>query len=91
MTLAALVAAWLGMTMVGRAQNPPAPQVPGTTAQQAIDAAATALGGADRLRTLKNVTLLGYAQYAYQNVGGNISPLPGAPKKLIAAIDYLRI
>src|SRR5207253_761294 len=30
-------------------------------------------------------------QYAYQNGGGNISPLPGAPQKFIAANDYRRI
>src|SRR4051794_33243904 len=51
------------------------PQVPGTTAQQAVDAAAEALGGANRLRAVRNITLQGYAQYAYQNGGGNISPL----------------
>lgn len=65
--------------------------VPGTTAQDAIEAAAEALGGAARLRGLRNITLQGYAQYAYQNGGGNISPLPGAPLKLIAANDYRRI
>ena len=65
--------------------------VPGTTAQQAVEAAAAALGGAERLRALRNITLVGYAQYAYQNGGGNISPLPGAPLKLIAANDYRRI
>jgi glyoxylase-like metal-dependent hydrolase (beta-lactamase superfamily II) len=64
--------------------------VPGTTARQAIEAAAAALGG-DRLRSVRNVTLIGYAQYAYQNGGGNISPLPGAPQKFIAANDYRRI
>ena len=69
----------------------PVPRVPGTTARQAIDAAAAAMGGADRIRALKNVTLIGYAQYAYQNGGGNISPLPGAPQKFIAANDYRRI
>src|SRR5207244_6709790 len=69
----------------------PSPRVPGTTAKQAIDAAAAAMGGADRIRALKNVTLIGYAQYAYQNGGGNISPLPGAPQKFIAANDYRRI
>src|SRR5688572_12911940 len=77
-----------------RAQNAPAPaaaQVPGTTARQAIDAAAAALGGAARLQALRNITLMGYAQYAYQNGGGNISPLPDAPLKLIAANDYRRV
>jgi len=66
-------------------------QVPGTTARAAIEAAAAALGGADRIRALKNVTLVGYAQYAYQQGGGNISPLPGAPQKYIAANDYRRV
>src|SRR5262245_9489062 len=80
--------------IVARGQQPtttPAAAVPGQTAAQAIDAAATALGGADRIRALHNVTLIGYAQYAYQNGGGNISPLPGAPQKFIAANDYRRI
>ena len=43
------------------------------------------------IRRLRNITLIGYAQYAYQNGGGNISPLPGAPQKFIAANDYRRI
>ncbi len=89
-----VLAAFCGGGVYMRAQNAPAaqgPQVPGTTAQQAVDAAAEALGGATRLRALRNITLQGYAQYAYQNGGGNISPLPGAPLKLIAANDYRRI
>jgi hypothetical protein len=91
--LAAVVAtAALGwVAMRAQAQAPAGPQVPGTSAQQAIEAAATALGGAPRLQGLRNLTLIGYAQYAYQNGGGNISPLPGAPQKLIAANDYRRI
>jgi glyoxylase-like metal-dependent hydrolase (beta-lactamase superfamily II) len=66
-------------------------RVPGTTPKDAIDAAATALGGAERILKLRNVTLIGYAQYAYQNGGGNITALPGAPQKFIAANDYRRI
>jgi glyoxylase-like metal-dependent hydrolase (beta-lactamase superfamily II) len=69
----------------------PGARVPGTTAKEAVDAAAAALGGADRLLKLRNVTLIGYAQYAYQNGGGNITALPGAPQKFIAANDYRRI
>ena len=72
-------------------QGDPVARVPGATAREAIDAAAAALGGADRILKLRNVTLIGYAQYAYQNGGGNISPLPGAPQKFIAANDYRRI
>lgn len=60
-------------------------------ARQIVDRAAAALGGADKIRALKNLTLIGYAQYAYQNGGGNISPLPGAPQKFIAANDYRRV
>ena len=37
------------------------------------------------------MTLIGYAQYAYQNGGGNITALPGAPQKFIAANDYRRV
>ena len=80
--------------IVARGQQPvtaPAAAVPGQTAAQAINAAAAALGGADKIRALLNITLIGYAQYAYQNGGGNISPLPGAPQKFIAANDYRRI
>ena len=76
------------------AQQPPgdvAARVPGTTAKEAIDAAAAALGGADRILALRNITLIGYAQYAYQNGGGNITALPGAPQKFIAANDYRRV
>jgi len=72
-------------------QGDPVARVPGATAREAIDAAAAALGGADRILKLRNITLIGYAQYAYQNGGGNISPLPGAPQKFIAANDYRRI
>jgi glyoxylase-like metal-dependent hydrolase (beta-lactamase superfamily II) len=85
------------VTIVGlaiRAQqgsSDPAARMPGTTAKDAIDATATALGGADRILALRNITLIGYAQYAYQNGGGNITALPGAPQKFIAANDYRRI
>ena len=98
--VALVVGAAYGTWAVDVSGQGPAPQgppqiaqgnVPGTTAQQAVDAAAQALGGAARLRALRNITLQGYAQYAYQNGGGNISPLPGAPIKLIAANDYRRI
>jgi glyoxylase-like metal-dependent hydrolase (beta-lactamase superfamily II) len=60
-------------------------------ARAVVEAAAAALGGVERLRHLRNLTLIGYAQYAYQNGGGNISPLPGAPQKFIAANDYRRV
>ena len=36
----------------------------GATARAIVDAAASALGGADKIRAVKNITLHGYAQYA---------------------------
>jgi hypothetical protein len=91
--LLAGVAMAVTAAIVARGQQPtPAPpSVPGQTAAQAISAAAAALGGAERIQALRNVTLIGYAQYAYQNGGGNISALPGAPQKFIAANDYRRV
>jgi len=74
-----------------QAQQGAAPAVPGTTARQAIEAAAAAMGGADRLRALRNVTLVGYGQYAYQQGGGNITSLPTAPQKFIAANELRRV
>ena len=94
MVLAASTIATIVVTMGAQQPAdapPPAVRVAGTTAREAIDAAAAALGGADKLRALRNLTLIGYAQYAYQNGGGNISPLPGAPQKFIAANDYRRV
>jgi glyoxylase-like metal-dependent hydrolase (beta-lactamase superfamily II) len=54
-------------------------------------AAAAALGGADRLRALKNITLSGYAQYAYQFGGGRITGQPGAPDKYMEANELRRV
>jgi glyoxylase-like metal-dependent hydrolase (beta-lactamase superfamily II) len=65
--------------------------VPGTTAQEAIDAAVEALGGADRIAGVRNITMFGYGHYAYQNGGGNITALPDAPQKYIEAVDLRRI
>jgi len=88
--VAALIAAG-GVYVRAQGGQAAGPSVPGTSARDAIDAAAAALGGAQRLQALRNLTLIGYAQYAYQNGGGNISPLPGAPQKFIAGNDYRRI
>ena len=88
--VAALIAAG-GLCVRAQSGQAAVPSVPGTSARDAIDAAAAALGGAQRLQALRNFTLIGYAQYAYQNGGGNISPLMGAPQKFIAANDYRRI
>ena len=68
---------------VGHAQ--PAPS------RSLVEQAAKALGGIDRIRAVKNITLHGYAQYAYQMGGGRISGGPEAPEKYIAANDLTRV
>lgn len=86
-------------TLVAAASCTANPQNDGTrieggtpeAARQVIDAAAAALGGAERIASLRNLTLIGYGQYAYQYGGGNITGLPDAPMKLIAANDLRRV
>lgn len=59
-----------------------------------INAAAQAMGGKDRILSLKTLTIYGYGQQAYQNGGGNIVASPDAPQKWIningsvRAIDF---
>jgi glyoxylase-like metal-dependent hydrolase (beta-lactamase superfamily II) len=57
----------------------------------AIEKAAAALGGRARIEALKNITLVGYGQYAYVYGAGNISGDPNAPEKYEAANDLRRI
>ena len=56
-----------------------------------IKQAAEALGGIDRVRSAKNITLVGYGQYAYMFGGGRISASPDAPEKYQAANDLRRV
>jgi hypothetical protein len=60
-------------------------------ARNVIAAAARALGGADRIRAVRNITLIGYGQYAYMFGGGNITGSPNAPQKYQAANDLRRV
>ncbi|HSP67210.1 MAG TPA: hypothetical protein VLN48_05760, partial [Bryobacteraceae bacterium] len=46
-----------------------------------VDQAAQALGGKDKLISLKSLTIYGYGQLAYQDGGGNITSSPDAPQK----------
>src|SRR3954468_12216255 len=70
-------------TQIGRAQTAPARVV--------VERAAAALGGIERIRAVKNITLHGYGQYAYQMGGGRISASPDAPEKYMAANDLTRV
>jgi glyoxylase-like metal-dependent hydrolase (beta-lactamase superfamily II) len=48
---------------------------------QLITRAAEALGGKERILSIKTLTIYGYGQQAYQNGGGNITASPDAPQK----------
>jgi glyoxylase-like metal-dependent hydrolase (beta-lactamase superfamily II) len=61
------------------------------TAREIVEAAANALGGIESIRAVKNITLYGYGQYAYQMGGGRISASPDAPEKYMAANELKRI
>jgi glyoxylase-like metal-dependent hydrolase (beta-lactamase superfamily II) len=56
-----------------------------------VTQAAAALGGEARVRSVRNITLAGYGQYAYMFGGGRISGSPDAPEKYIAANDLRRV
>ena len=56
-----------------------------------IEQAATALGGADRIRAVKNITMAGYGQYAYMFGGGRVTGDANAPEKYVAANDLRRV
>jgi glyoxylase-like metal-dependent hydrolase (beta-lactamase superfamily II) len=59
--------------------------------RQSIEAAAAALGGLERIRAVRNITLIGYGQYAYMFGGGNIVGSIDAPQKYQAANDLRRV
>lgn len=68
--------------------------VAGATAPEAmhqLEKTAAALGGVERLRAVRNITLIGYGQYAYVYGAGNITGEPEAPQKYEAANDLRRV
>jgi glyoxylase-like metal-dependent hydrolase (beta-lactamase superfamily II) len=77
----------LGLIAMGSAYA----QTQGAAARTVIDQAAEALGGAQRVRSVKNITLVGYGQYAYMFGGGCITGSPDAPQKYQAANDLHRV
>jgi glyoxylase-like metal-dependent hydrolase (beta-lactamase superfamily II) len=62
-----------------------------STARDLVNAAAKALGGAERVNAVRNITLVGYGQYAYQFGGGRITGEPAAPEKYVAANELRRV
>ncbi len=61
------------------------------SARAAIEAAATAIGGIDRVRSVKNITLIGYGYYAYQMGFANVTASPLAAKRTMGASNLRRI
>src|SRR2546427_3132658 len=57
---------------------------------QVINRAAEALGGKERVLSVKSLTIYGYGQQAYQNGGGNITASPDAPQKWINVNELAR-
>ena len=53
------------------------------TPEMLVNRAAEALGGKERILSLKTLTIYGYGQQAYQNGGGNITASPDAPQKWV--------
>lgn len=93
-TLLAMMAAMLGIavtshagqapTTASRASRPPA-------AVAVVEAGAAALGGADRIRAVRNITAHGYGVYAYHFGGSSISGAVQVPTKQIAANELRRV
>jgi glyoxylase-like metal-dependent hydrolase (beta-lactamase superfamily II) len=91
--LSAVLLAFVGASLPGtaQAQNRPARQAAPASAREVVDQAAVALGGQERVQSIRNITLAGYGQYAYMFGGGRISGSPDAPEKYQAANDLRRV
>ena len=61
-----------------------------TPEMRLINSAADALGGRERLLSVKTLAIYGYGQQAYQNGGGNITASPDAPQKWVNVTGLAR-
>lgn len=59
-------------------------------ARRLLESVAEAMGGLDRLRSVRNVVLTGFGQRVYQDGGGNLSGDVNAPPKWRAVADAQR-
>lgn len=81
----------VALTLIGTGAGAAARAAASAAERPALEKAAAALGGRARIEALKNVTLVGYGQYAYVYGAGNISGDPNAPEKYEAANDLRRV
>lgn len=81
------VCAWLALSQVAqvRAAEQPADAV------RVVREAAEALGGVQRVRDVRNITLAGYGQFAWLVGGEEISSSPHVPYKYAAVNDLRRV
>jgi hypothetical protein len=90
--LGVIVAGFMGVALNAQAQAPaPASTAPAADSRKTIEEAAQALGGLERVKNVKNITLHGYGQYAYQFGLANVTAVPNAAMRMIAANDLQRI
>ncbi len=59
-------------------------------ARRLLESTAEAMGGLDRLRSVRNFVLTGFGQRLYQDGGGNLVGAPDAPPKWRAVADAQR-
>jgi hypothetical protein len=82
-----LTGALLGALMICTSVSTSAQQEP---AARALDAAAAAMGGKERLQRITNFTLTGFGQQVYQDGGGNVTGDVNAPPKWRGVVDAQR-
>ncbi|HEY7186837.1 MAG TPA: hypothetical protein VH436_09820 [Vicinamibacterales bacterium] len=79
MTVAALSAMVIGLAGQGA-----------TPERQVVTRAADALGGRERVMSVKTLQIIGYGELAYFNGGSNITGDPAAPQKWQKVLEYTR-
>lgn len=62
-----------------------------SAAEALIEASAEALGGLERIQSIRNITLIGFGQWAYQFGAGNSTADVHAPQRWDAANDLRRV
>ena len=81
LSLTVAISAALAIRLAGQATAPE---------RQLVTRAADALGGRDRVMSLKTLQIVGYGELAYFNGGGNITGDPEAPQKWQKVLEYTR-
>lgn len=81
----------VGTCLAGQAPSTQSPVARSPEAVSVVNAAAAVLGGADRIRAVRNITAHGYGTYAYHFGGSSITGAAQVPLKQIAASELRRV